>query len=122
MAWSFNNSTPQCIKQNKFYDIETQFTNNDLQDVLDGLLKLGVSDNNNNDNDNNETHRQHTNNNNIATLSLLESQSSVESISSLQRSHSNYSQLSHTPCIQYNSQPQSTASPNRHTPVSVLVR
>lgn len=44
----FASSTPQCMKDKKLYDEDSKFTDDDLDDVLQGLLKLGVSDSNNN--------------------------------------------------------------------------
>eukprot|EP01083_Nonionella_stella_P213836 770900_1 len=41
----FKNSTPQSMKDKKLYDDDNKFTNDDLQDVLDGLIKLKMSNN-----------------------------------------------------------------------------
>eukprot|EP01084_Bolivina_argentea_P167108 290097_1 len=44
MALLFNSSgTPQSMKDKKLYEDDSKFTDDDLQDVLDGLLKLRVS-------------------------------------------------------------------------------
>lgn len=64
MALLFNNSTPQSLKDSKLYDENKELGNDDLQDVLDGLLKLGVSNNKNNNNTNN--------NNNIDSMHPLQ--------------------------------------------------
>ena len=43
MSLIFDNSIPHGMKKKKLYDEDSKFTDDDLQDVLDGLLKLGVS-------------------------------------------------------------------------------
>eukprot|EP00484_Ammonia_sp_Unknown_P030466 CAMPEP_0197038606 /NCGR_PEP_ID=MMETSP1384-20130603/15518_1 /TAXON_ID=29189 /ORGANISM="Ammonia sp." /LENGTH=823 /DNA_ID=CAMNT_0042469063 /DNA_START=41 /DNA_END=2512 /DNA_ORIENTATION=+ len=79
------NEIPQSVREKKLYDEDEQFTDKDLTDVLQGLLKLGVSGGANHDNVHLSNPRCYPRSTANGTSSLNNSFHSVSSSSSSRR-------------------------------------